>query len=565
MQYQMIPYVWFLFISALIALGLCFFAWWRRSVRGAIPFLFLMLEAVIWVTANAMEIMGLDLPTKIFWSNVQFSCYIFSPLTWLVLTLQYTGKEWWLTRRRIILLLVIPVITVILVWTNDRHGLMHRDIYGGPFPVIGQIYGLWFWLLVAYCYLLVIISCIIHVKSGKQRLYRMQALALWGGLLLPVIISVLFSLKLSPLKYDLAPAFISIGGLIMTWGIFRYRLFDIVPVARENIIENMDDGLVVLDAQNRIADMNRTAKAIFGSSSIRAIGQEAEAFFKSQPAFAEICCTGKTLPRELVMQHEGCPKTFEVSYLSLRDRRGNHNGLTIIFRDVTERKQVQARLLEQQRALAMSEERERLARDLHDNLGQIFGFINVQAQAIAHELAEDKIESASQKVERLVEVAQSAHGEMREYIQNVKITAASQKNFVFAVKKEIEQYIRQTGIAVKLLISDEPLIEGLEPYVKMHMSNIAKEALNNIRKHAQAKRVSIEVKAVGSEILAVIEDDGRGFDVNKYEKEPAHGFGLNIMRERVGEIGGEIRIDSTPGKGTRIFLRVPRKEGVNKI
>ncbi|ATW28161.1 histidine kinase N-terminal 7TM domain-containing protein [Candidatus Formimonas warabiya] len=565
MYFQYVPFIWTLLASTLVILALAIYALQHKDVKGAVPFSICMFLTALWSGSYALELAGTDLFTKLFWTNVQCISYSFAPVLWLIMVFRFIERDHWVTRRNILLLLILPFLTVILAWTNNLHGLMWQNArldINGPFPVVAKTFGPWFWVIAAYSYLLNILSESLLALSlrRKSALYREQSRALFIGLALLFIQNALYIFGIHPVpRYDLTPVVAGVSGLYIAWGIFRYRLFDIVPVARENIIENMDDGLIVLDARNRIADMNRTAKTIFGPPSIRAIGQKVEAFFKNQPAFAEISCGRETLPRELVIQNESDRKTFEVSYLSLQDRRGKHNGLTIIFHDVTERRLVQARLLGQERALAMSEERERLARDLHDNLGQIFGFINIQAQAIKHELASAGIGIASHKLERLVEVAKSAHQEMREYIQNVKITAAAEKNFVSAVKKEIEQYIKQTGIEVKLRISDEPVIEGLEPNIKLHMINIAKEALNNIRKHAEAKQVSIEVKVAGSEIFARIEDNGKGFDVMKYEKEPAHGFGLSIMKERAGEIGGDIRIDSNPGEGTRILLRVPQR------
>ncbi len=570
MHFQYVPFIWPLAVSAAVTAALTVYALRHRSVRGALPFGICMLLTALWSGGYALEIAGADLETMMFWTKVQSMAYSFNPVIWLVMVFLFIDRERWITRRNILLLLVLPALTVAMAWTNGLYGLMWQNAgmdMSGTFPVVTKTYGSWFWVIAAYSYILNIISELLLAVSlrRKSSLYREQSLALFIGLLLLILMNLQYILKIGSVSlYDLTPVAAGVSGLIIAWGIFRYRLFDIVPVARENIIENMDDGLIVLDARNRIADMNRTAKTIFGDSSVRSIGQEAEAFYKNQPAFAGISCNEESQPKELVIQQEDSQKTYEVSYIPLQDRQGNSNGLTVILHDVTERRQVQARLLEQQRALAMSEERERLARDLHDNLGQIFGFVNVQAQAIAHELEENKIESASQKVKRLVEVAQSAHEEMREYIRSVKITAAAQKNFVSAIKQVIEQYKNQTGISIKLLISDEQLIEALEPFVKMQMSNIFKEALNNIRKHAEAKQVSIEIKADGNAIRAVIEDNGRGFDVMNCKKEPGHGLGLNIMRERAGEIGGEIRISSAPEKGTRISLCVPCKGGEGK-
>jgi len=101
-------------------------------------------------------------------------------------------------------------------------------------------------------------------------------------------------------------------------------------------------------------------------------------------------------------------------------------------------------------------------------------------------------------------------------------------------------------------------IEELVPNVKIHLLNIVKESLNNIRKHTEARKVSIEITAAGKEICAVIEDDVKGFALMPDEKEPAQGFGLHIMKERAREMGGKLRIDTAPGQGTKILLRVPQ-------
>lgn len=568
MHFQYVPYIWPLIVSVAVTAALAVYALRHKMVPGAIPFGVCMLLTTLWSGSYALEIAGIDLPTKLFWANVQSIAYSLNPVLWLVMVFMFIEREHWVSRRNILILLIIPIITVALAWTNELHGLIRQNVsldMEGSFPVIVKTYGFWFWIIVAYSYGLNIISEYLLALSlrRKSALYREQSLALFIGLALLIIQNALYIFGLHPVpSYDMTPVVTGISGLIIAGGIFRYRLFDIVPVARENIIENMDDGVVVLDAQNRIADMNQTAKNIFGTSSVQAIGQKAEAFFENYPVLAEICGIPGTQPGELRIHNEKSSKTFELYYLSLRDRGGKHSGLSIIFHDVTERRLIQARLLEQERTLAMSKERERLARDLHDNLGQVFGFINVQAQAIKHELAGDKIASASQKLERLVEAAQSSHGEIRAYLQNVK-NAAPVKDLFHQVSKEIEQFKTDTGIDAKLRISDVSLIEGMEANEKKQIFNIAKEALNNIRKHAYARQVLMEFKAVAGEIMVLIEDDGQGFVLMQPEKESTHGWGLGIMKERTREIGGDIKIESVPGRGTRILLRIPvKKEGM---
>lgn len=561
MHFQYVPFIWPLFAAAAVTGMLAVYSIRRKEIRGAFLFGLCMFLTAWWAGCNVLEIAGTDLATILFWANLQYISYVFSPVLWLLMVFRFIERDRWVTRRNLLFLLVVPVITLLLIW-KDPHGLIRQNIHldrNGPFPVLAKKYGPWFWIFAGYSDLLNLISLFLLGLSLRRKslLYREQVGALFIGLGLVFMQHSTYILGINPVsRYDLSPVVAGVSGLIIARCVFRYRLFDIVPVARENIIENMADGLIMLDAQNRIADLNPAAKAICGDS-ITPIGRPATVLFKEWLSLAKSGFDGGELPGELAIPIDGALKIFEVSSLELTDRRGRHTGLSIILHEVTEQRLTQAKLLTQQRALALSEERERLARDLHDNLGQVFGFINLQVQAIQRELANAGINTAGSRLERLVEVTRSAHGEMREYLRNAKNKAAGELEFIPAVKKEIEQYTRQTGIAVKLWIADESFIEGLAADVQTQLANITKEALNNIRKHAEAKQVLIEIKTAGQEVCAAIEDDGKGFDSRRDTKEPASGLGLNIMRERAREIGGELMIDSVPGKGTRILLRFP--------
>jgi hypothetical protein len=191
MHFQYIPYVWLLLASAAASVALGVYAWRRRAVPGATPFAILMLLAVVWSLANALEMAGTDLPTKLFWANVQYLCYVTLPVAWLALSLQYTRRDEWLTRRNLALLTIEPLITLALVWTNDLHGLMRRNVHldtAGPFPVIGKTFGPWFWVHAAYTYLLLSLTIYLLIAALRASpLSRRQTRVLLIGTLLPVV------------------------------------------------------------------------------------------------------------------------------------------------------------------------------------------------------------------------------------------------------------------------------------------------------------------------------------------------------------------------------------------
>jgi len=278
MHFQYIPYIWLLVVSAAIAAGFGIYAWRHRSVPGATPFAAVCLTAVVWALSNALEMAGTDLPTKLFWANVQYLVYAALPVTWLALALEYTGRGAWLTPRRLAVLAAEPAITVVLAWTSQFHGLIRQNVIlnsSGPFPVIGKTYGPWFWIHVGYSYVLFAMSIYLLVVALRRApsLYRRQTLTVLIGLCLPLIWNVLYTLGLSPVpRHDLAPAVLGLSGVVVGVGLFRLRLFDIGPIARNTVIDSMDDGMVVLDAQNRIVDLNPAAEKLLGVAASQAVG-----------------------------------------------------------------------------------------------------------------------------------------------------------------------------------------------------------------------------------------------------------------------------------------------------
>jgi PAS domain S-box-containing protein len=360
MHWRYTPYLWLLLTSAVIAAALGVYARrHRRDVPGASPFVILALAATVWSLANAMELAGADLFTKLVWANVQYLSYVTLPAAWLALALAYTGQDKWLTRRRVAWLSVEPIITVILVWTNDLHGLVRRSVYldtSGPFSVIGRTHGPWFWINAVYSYVLLFAATYLLVRAlvHAPSLYRGQTLVLLLGFLVPFVWNTSYNLGLnSILRYDIAPAVISASGIAIAWSLFRYRLFDIVPVARAMVIESMDDGMIALDAQNRIIDLNPTAQRMLDTSSSQAIGRPIEQVLGAWNDFVEQYGHVTVAQGEITLGQGDAQRDYEVRISPLTDRREGLAGRLVILRDITQRKQAEQALRRRNRELTL--------------------------------------------------------------------------------------------------------------------------------------------------------------------------------------------------------------------
>jgi signal transduction histidine kinase len=238
-------------------------------------------------------------------------------------------------------------------------------------------------------------------------------------------------------------------------------------------------------------------------------------------------------------------------------------GRLILVRDITEQKRTHLQLLEQQRALGTFEERERLARELHDNLGQVLGYVKMQAHAARNLLAQDQPAQVDDYLARLIKISQDAHTDVHNYILGVKSSAVSAHAFLPALKDYLQRVQDAYGIRAALELSPQLDTQSLEPMVSAQLLRIIQEAVMNVCKHAHTSQVYIEFKIENNHVQVTVEDNGQGFDSKVASKEGLH-FGLSFMRERAELVGGTVQVLSELGHGTHVMITIPLSGQVNQ-
>ena len=213
-----------------------------------------------------------------------------------------------------------------------------------------------------------------------------------------------------------------------------------------------------------------------------------------------------------------------------------------------------AHLNQKLRSLAVAEERVRIARELHDGMAQVLAYVNTKAQAVKAYLDKGKTEQASQQLEQLAAASRDVYKDAREGIMALRTQVGPDQPFSVALQDYIQRWEIQSGIPTQLEIEGEL---DLSPPVELQLLRIIQESLANARKHSGASQSQVKLRQDGSFILASIRDDGSGFDPSIRTRAAFPRFGLAIMRERAESIGGTLEIDTTPGEGTRVKIRVP--------
>ncbi|RIK46082.1 MAG: two-component sensor histidine kinase, partial [Chloroflexi bacterium] len=219
-----------------------------------------------------------------------------------------------------------------------------------------------------------------------------------------------------------------------------------------------------------------------------------------------------------------------------------------------------ARLYDQAHDLAVAEERNRLAREIHDTIAQGLVGIILHLEALSASLGDGH--ALERRVNRALELARLNLDEARRSVQNLRAAPLAQHTFTEALRRLADEYRDDCGGDV--VVSLPQAMPLIVQHVETAMYRFAQEALSNCRKHSQAVTVWIDV-TVDSHLRVRVADDGIGFDLEAWQNTlPRHRFGLHGMRERVEQIGGELDIDSRPNGGTRLTACVPMAVAANR-
>ncbi len=211
----------------------------------------------------------------------------------------------------------------------------------------------------------------------------------------------------------------------------------------------------------------------------------------------------------------------------------------------------------QLRERAVIEERERIARELHDGFAQVLGYVNTKVMAVRLLVRDRKLREADQQLIHLENAARGLFTEVREAILGLKMSGRMQIGFIETLSEYIDEFSRLSGIPTAFISNLKQENGLISPDTELHLFRIVQESLNNIRKHAKANKAWVELSKYKSGFRLEIGDDGIGFDSNLIKNSETEQFGLNNMLERASEIGAEFNIITDFGEGTRIVIEMP--------
>ncbi len=326
--------------SLIITLIVAIIGWNQRKAPGGKAFVVLMLSICFWVSTSLLIAIVNNPGTKVVWFNIRFFFVGIVSIAFLAMVLQYIGKESWLTKKLLSLVMLIPLLTQIMTWTNSKHHLF-VDMLTGKI-------GFYFWIHMSYSFVLLLFGVALIFQSvlHSHQVFRKQALVMLAGAVVPIITSFIEAYKFfAPDGESFIPVSFAVSGIIFAWALFKYRLFDLVPVARTTLVETMRDGVLVLDNDYNVADLNQSAidifKKHFKQSGIGLIGKSFFELTEFNPKITKAVNRDEESRTELSLNVNEELYWFDLNISTITGTNDVQTAKIIIWRDITNYKQAE--------------------------------------------------------------------------------------------------------------------------------------------------------------------------------------------------------------------------------
>ncbi len=347
-----------LFITTAVNFIATVISWYRLKGKRGTYFAIGMTGVTFWTFVSGLDYAAVPISLKVFFAQWEYIGYHIALVFFLMFILSYAGYEELLERKPIkALLWVVPLSNILLAWTNDWHGWLWSGFVRSEFGDNTLIFqhGPGFLWVAGTGYVLmasILLAAWLAARRGSEY-SRRQGRVLFFASLLPLVGNLFYQFQ--PLEFDgvdWSSILFSISSLLFLWAFYGTSLLDLVPIAREKLIDGLSDGMIVLDLQGRIVDINQSAAQMIGSAPQQLVGRRLEDFLAFAKALSEQPPEQEIRTELEVGSSE--KRYFDVLLSPLFEGQTTVVGHLIIFRNVTSRKQNELRLLQLTQAVEQS-------------------------------------------------------------------------------------------------------------------------------------------------------------------------------------------------------------------
>jgi len=587
--YNVTPLFLLLLIGGVVGIVSFIFLSRLKNTPGVKFWMIWQLASSFWAFTYAFEFAAIDIQTKILWSEFSYFGIVYCPVSFLLFALAFTSQYRFLKKKIIIGVYAFSTLFILFPFTNNLHHLHWKSYSIDPVTnATDYVYGPMFWLMtfIAYCALTIGIISIFLLYFRSSKYYRKQITFLLVACLVPLIGNLIYIFQVNPISgFDWTPIAFLFTGLLIAINLSQFKMFELVPFARNQLIDIIPDAILVVDNSLRIADLNPAMRKLIDSNEQELIGKSVEEIFPKRQLLISEIVKHNHFHTEMSAEIEGFTFTFDLRATALLDQNKQQTGWMVILKDITRHivaeekiKESNVRLMDEIRGKEklitdLDSFSHTVAHDLKNMLGAIVSASNLITMGIDTLKKEDLLE-----INELIR--QSATKTMhitRELLtlasvrqQEVKPVNINMQRIVIEAVKRLNDMILESNAQV-IMPTQLHEVLGYEGWLEEVWVNY----ISNAIKYGGTPPVI----QLGSEILDDqrvkfwIKDNGKGLSeedrtllYHKFTRldtlrAEGHGLGLSIVKRIVEKLNGEVGVESTniPGEGCTFYFILPTK------
>jgi PAS domain S-box-containing protein len=579
-----------LYLSALLmaatscSLVMCYLSWKRRELPIAVSYGLGMLAGAFYTFGYAFEIISSTLEHIRFWLRIEYIGIPFGAAIWIIMVLQYTGRQALIRKPIVALLMIVPILTFVAQYTNEWHHLFYTsmsiDISEG-FPLVSLVKGPLYVLHLGYSYFFFAIGMGLMIqmyRKAKPRMRKQVALMMIGSLG-PFGFPIIYLSGILNVPFDISPFGFVFSGVFYMWGIYQFNMLRLAPLALQKVFESMQDAVIVFDLDNNITGFNQSASQLIeGLNSKKAIGQPAADLFSLYPNLLEIIMQEPSSNHKVQLYGKSNNRYYNVQMTTFSDSHLKPVGKMLLLSDVTETVHYEERLLDNARQMAeLNTFKDKMfnvvAHDIRDPLAVLINLMELMEEEmqtcgeshdeIVHEMGQ-QIQNTFTLVESLLDWFQSQRGGM---VFNPVI-----RDLAHVVQTNMRlMQVRSVSKNIKIIseISDNIYVFADKEMLDLIIRNLLSNA---IKFTEYGGSIRLKADLADGKIVVSVSDTGSGMPADQAESllqeaypvsslgtagERGVGLGLTLCREFVRLNGGEIWFNSALAQGSTFYFSLP--------